>query len=347
MHIDEEIAETIRQSIIGLDNYILVGLTIVVWGTAYAVISLIAGNYIISAWIGFTLAILGLYAILTLLIDFIEYRSRKSLGFSCRFFIFISIYLILLLSVYRILPPDLLLKPLDIITDNLFYVLIIPLITRDILDVITVRRYGHLEFLRVDRKSEEKLEFILLTVLIAIIYGVVVVFFINSFGNILNLLIPIPIMAVIPYIVLKSNFMRNRDIEFAGKHIFKILLHIIVFFISIIFLFRAWLIYSHRAHTELLEVVAGSTIVITGVLHSARKLRDLRFTTPRSISKFLFGLTALGIGGIVIAVLLNVFAGIGESTVDMAMVRLYIAHCIGMCLALVLSIANHLRCLFK
>lgn len=103
-------------------------------------------------------------------------------------------------------------------------------------------------------------------------------------------------------------------------------MHIGVLIVLFVFFYRAWLLYNHEGHSEILEVVACSAIVVTGVSYSARRLRKMEFATPRTVSKYLFELTALGIGGVVIAVLFTHTTSIGEFTVDTAMMYLYIAH---------------------
>lgn len=64
----------------------------------------------------------------------------------------------------------------------------------------------------------------------------------------------------------------------------------------------------------------------------------MEFTVPGTVSKYLFGLASLGIGGIVIAILFTQATGIGDFTVDTAMMLLYVAHVIGISLALIASV---------
>jgi hypothetical protein len=344
MDFDEEITESLHQFITGADRYILAGLTVMIWGTAYAIVSLTTGYHLTALWIGLVLAILGMWALISILIDYIEHRldisSTKFKKYYRSLFVTLLCALILL-SLYKIIPFYIILGPLDFITTYLFYVLIIPIITMEIFDIITTKKFEYFQELKLDAHGGHKFEYVLLTMLTSLIYSGMVVLYAASTRSldIILALLPVPILAIALYVLIFKMKIRRKENTAPNFQIsIKLLLHIGVILVLSLFLYRAWLLYNHEGHSEIIEVVASSALVITGVSYSARRLRKLEFTTPGTVSKYLYGLASLGIGGNVIAILFTQATGIGDFTVDTAMMLLYIAHVIGFSIALVVSI---------
>jgi len=342
MDFDEEITKSLHQFITGADTYILAGLTVMIWGTAYAIVSLATGYQLTALWVGLVLAILGMWALISILIEYIEHRFVTYTIKKYYRSLFVTFFCaLILLSLYKIIPFYIILEPLDFITNYIFYVLIIPIITMEIFDIITTKKYEYFQEIKLDAHGGHKFEYVLLTTLTALIYGGMVILYAASTRSldIILALLPVPILAIALYVLIfKMKIIRKENTAPNFQISLKLLLHIGVTLVLFLFIYRAWLIYNHEGHAEIIEVVASSAIVITGVSYSARRLRKLEFTTPGTVSKYLYGLASLGIGGNGIAILFTQATGIGDFTVDTAMMLLYIAHVIGFSIALVVSI---------
>ena len=372
---EEESLETLVSAIRGTDNFNFALFVFIYWIFIYALISLYTDNVLNAIFAGLIISILGICSLINVAVEFLEKAVIKAQSNrnKRRIILIAGVSLLIFLDLKSYIPGGLILKLLDIITNYLFYVLLIIPLSEGALDIITVDHKQNMHnFIstRFDSKSQKKLLYglisIFLTIILAGAYMTLPVFR-DIIQNNLHVLLICIVAPVVLYII--TNRFRISDITslFAKeealmpmKHpknnqwyqakieesrprdmnlvnLSELLLHIGAVGVLIVFLYRAWLIHNKIENGETMEIFTISIVVISGIVYFANRINKMKFADPEIVSEYFFGMCSLGLGGVVFAILFNLKTGAGFLTMDVAMTYFYVVQSIAISMALVMS----------
>lgn len=379
---EEDTLETLVCAIKGIDALNFVFFVFTYWAFIYAVVSLNSGNLFNAVIAGLIISILGICSLINVVLEFGSHSIFKSMTGTRnlrRIIITIVLSLLIVLDIKAIIPSGLVLEPLDIVTNYLFFVLLIVPLSEGALDIITVDYKQNMQNfigIKLDSKSEKRFTYILITLLMTFILSVIY-FLIPAIADVLhNNQLLILVCVIIPILLYIITFkLRTSSVDYPSArdemsillehpkdsnlfqidgqvsrpgtvslvHLSELILHMGAMGVLMGFLYRAWLIHSKIENGETMEIFTIGIVVLSGVIYSANKIKKMKFSSREIISEYLFGMGALCLGGVVFAIIFNLNTGMGFLTMDVAMTYFYVVQSIAIALALLMSAGRKVR----
>lgn len=379
---EEDTLESIVLAIKGADTLNFSLFILIYWGFVYAVINLVTSNLYNAILAGLMISILGICSLFNVVLEFCEYsifKTHSGTRNKRRLLIIITLSLLIFLDLKGFVISGMVLEPLDFITNYLFFVLLIVPLSEGALDIITVDYKQNMQNfigIKFDSRSEKILTYMLTTVFLTIVLAILY-FALPGFEGLMrnNLILGImcTVVPILLYLVLSrfrtssvtspnareemgllldhpdhiEQFQINGKMSKSGDinivYLSELLLHIGAAGILMGFLYRAWLIHNKIENGETMEIFTIGLVVISGVVYSANKIKAMDFSGPGILSEYLFGMCALGIGGVVFAIIFNLKTGLGELNMDVAMTYFYVVQSLAIASALVMSVVGKVK----
>ena len=73
-----------------------------------------------------------------------------------------------------------------------------------------------------------------------------------------------------------------------------------------------------------MEIFTIGLVVISGMVYSVNKTKKMKFSSAEIIFEYLVSMCALGLGGVVFVIILNLKIGLGDLNMDVAMTYFYV-----------------------